>query len=118
MFISWLAINMSVARKLSPYRAVVCVKLAADHYYEVEKMAGSETARHVAAAHASAVDWVAGVVREEGIECQLQLGEAVVAAVVAERGGVSGAAASTAGAEEGYGKWKKDKASRELREVG
>ncbi len=81
-------------------------------------MAGSETARHVSAAHASAVDWVTRVVREEGIECELELGEAVVAAVAAERGGVAGAAASTAGAGEGYGKWKKDKASRELREVG
>ncbi|GIL72149.1 hypothetical protein Vretifemale_2480, partial [Volvox reticuliferus] len=49
-----------------------------DTYRKVERMAGLERARHVAAAHAAAVAFVRQVVAEERIECELEEVEGAV----------------------------------------
>lgn len=43
-----------------------------DRYSELEKMFGAEGARAVATSHASAIDAIAGIVADEGIDCDFQ----------------------------------------------
>ncbi|GLC34638.1 hypothetical protein PLESTB_001239700 [Pleodorina starrii] len=78
-----------------------------DTYREVERIAGLERARQVAEAHAAAVAFVRQVVREEGIECELQEVEGAVQ-VEAE--------APTEGQQQQEQEQEQQRASRLLRE--
>ena len=40
-----------------------------DRFFELERLHGAQGARAAAASHAAAVDWIEGICREEGIDC-------------------------------------------------